>query len=92
MNARTMSITGHEDVVAQLTVDGDLPEAQRIETAVVNLQVSGERVAQLGDALQRALNTTMDAPSWLLDLCDMCDAARGRPVPRPFVRPEVTTA
>jgi hypothetical protein len=89
MTARTMTLKGHDKVQAQLSIDTDLPEAMQIRGAVITLEVSGDRVVELGNALQKALNTTMDAPAWLLDLCDMCDAARGQFVPRPMVRPDV---
>ncbi len=88
MTVRTMSLSGHDKVKAQLSIDTDIPESMQIRGAFINLQVSGDRVIELGAALQKALNTNMDAPAWLFDLCDMCDAARGQLVPRPMIRLE----
>jgi hypothetical protein len=86
MSENTMNINGHDKVSAQLSVDTNVPQAMMVRGAVINLEISGERVLEMGAALQRALNTSMDAPAWLMDLCDMCDAARGQMVPRPAVR------
>lgn len=59
-------IEGHDKVSAKLLI------AECGSTLSLDV-LSAQRIAELGQALNRALNTWDTAPAWLVDLCDMCN-------------------
>ncbi len=65
----TCRMEGHAHAHATLAING--------ENAAMSVDLSSyERIEQLAQALNRALNTWDTAPAWLSDLCDMANAAR----------------
>lgn len=56
-------------------VDASLHITEHV--SVLSLSISEHRIAELGWALDRALNCAFtDAPPWLVELSDMCNAAK----------------
>lgn len=67
----TIHMKGHEQVTASLQLGAVADQ--------LDLKLTDDRIDDLSWALNRALNCSPDAPKWLFELADMCDARKVMP-------------